>query len=377
MEYYSQPAFERDLPAATTERPVVIPERHTTRRAMTPGVAIIGCGLIGQKRARAITPARLVVCADRHADRAEAAARAAHGVAWSTRWQDAIGHPDVDIVIVATSNEALTPIALEAIAHGKHVLIEKPAGRSVCEIDALLAAANAHGRAVRVGFNHRFHPALLKAREFVDSGVLGELMFVRARYGHGGRIGYEKEWRGNPLRSGGGELIDQGIHLIDLARWFLGDFTSVDGFARTYFWNMPVDDNAFLLLRTRREQTAFLHASCTEWKNLFSFEMYGRDAKLHIEGLGGSYGVERIAYYEMRPEMGPPDTTIWEFPGADVSWQREFTEFLEDIALGRTPSAGLAEARAALVVVEAIYSRSGYDFEPVAARGARVSSPFA
>jgi predicted dehydrogenase len=98
-----------------------------------------------------------------------------------------------------------------------------------------------------------------------------------------------------------------------------------------------------------------LHASCSEWKNLFSFEIYGRTGKLHIEGLGGSYGVERLLFYEMLPEMGPPETTTWEYPGADESWKLEMDEFLEDIRLARTPVPGLKEARAALEVVEKIY----------------------
>jgi predicted dehydrogenase len=215
-----------------------------------------------------------------------------------------------------------------------------------------------------VGFNHRYHPALQKARQLFEAGALGEMMFVRGRYGHGGRVGYDKEWRANPELSGGGELIDQGVHLIDLARWFLGDFPHVTGFAHTYFWQMPVDDNAFLLLRTAREQAAFLHVSCTEWKNLFSFEIYGKAAKLHVEGLGGSYGVERLTLYKMLPEMGPPDTTVWEYPRGDQSWALEFAEFLEDIRLERTPSPGIADARAALVIVEEVHRQSGYDFAP-------------
>ena len=105
-------------------------------------------------------------------------------------------------------------------------------------------------------------------------------------------LGYASEWRAQPQRSGGGELIDQGVHLIDLARWFLGEFVEVDGFAHTYFWDMPVDDNGFMLLKTATKQVAFLHVSCTEWKNTFSWELYGRDGKLQVDGLGGSYGVE-------------------------------------------------------------------------------------
>jgi predicted dehydrogenase len=250
-------------------------------------------------------------------------------------------------------------VARFAVETGKHVLVEKPAARSVVEIDRVIEATARSRRLVRVGFNHRYHPALLKARELFDSGALGPLMFVRGRYGHGGRIGYEKEWRADPAVAGGGELIDQGVHLIDLSRWFLGDFVTVHGFAHTYFWPMPVDDNAFMTLRTPSEQTAFLHVSCTEWKNLFSLEIYGRDAKLHVEGLGGSYGVERLTFYRMLPEMGPPETTSWEYPSGDRSWDLEFGEFLEDIRHGRTPSPGLADARAALNVVEQVYRQSG------------------
>jgi predicted dehydrogenase len=186
-------------------------------------------------------------------------------------------------------------------------------------------------------------------------------MFLRARYGHGGRVGYDREWRSDPAKSGGGELIDQGPHLIDLARWFLGDFAEVDGFATTYFWDMPVDDNGFLLLKTAEKKVAFLHASCTEWKNTFSFEIYGRDGKIDINGLGGSYGTERLTYYKMLPEMGPPETTTWEYPMADNSWDAEFAEFLEDIRLSRSPSAGLRDAIEALTIIEKIYRMSGYD----------------
>jgi predicted dehydrogenase len=324
------------------------------------GVAIIGCGLIGQKRARALDGARLIVCSDLVAARAEQLATAYHAE-YCSDWRDAVRRDDVNIVVVAATNDALAMIAREAIEAGKHVLIEKPAGRSVDEIDPLIEAAERRDVRVRVGFNHRYHPAMLKAREIVDSGAMGDLMFLRGRYGHGGRIGYDQEWRADPALSGGGELIDQGVHLIDLARWFLGDLPKVDGFAATYFWQMPVDDNAFLLLRTAEDKAAFLHVSCTEWKNLFSMEIYGRTGKLQIDGLGGSYGVERLTFYRMLPEMGPPETTSWEFPRGDQSWELEFREFLDDIAKRRTPSPGLIEARAALDVVRRIYEASGYD----------------
>ncbi len=326
---------------------------------LNAGVGLVGCGVVGRRRADALEPVRLVACADTQPERAERLARA-FGAHVERDWTRLVARPDVPRVVGAPTNDALVPVTLAAVRAGKHVLVEKPAARTAAELEPVIAAAAAGGVLVRVGFNHRYHPALLQARHLVDSGAVGPLMFVRGRYGHGGRLGYETEWRADPERAGGGELIDQGVHLIDLARWFLGDFTAVDGFASTFFWRMPVDDNAFLLLRTVEGRAAMLHASCTEWKNLFSLEIFGRTGKLQIDGLGGSYGVERIALYQMRPEMGPPDTTIWEYPGPDRSWTLEFREFLEDIRLDRQPSAGLADARAVLSIVGDVYRRSAW-----------------
>jgi predicted dehydrogenase len=321
-------------------------------------VAIIGCGLIGQKRARALANANLVACADTVKERAEALARTWPGALPETDWRKVAERSDVDAVIISTTNNMLAEITLAMISAGKHVLVEKPAARRSLELEPVIQAARKMQKIVRVGFNHRYHRAILKARELFESGALGELMFIRGRYGHGGRIGYEKEWRADPELSGGGELIDQGVHLIDLARWFMGDLASAQGFAHTYYWNMPVDDNGFMLLKTQKQQVAFLHVSCTEWKNTFSFEIFGHDSKLDISGLGGSYGVERLTYYRMLPQMGPPETTVWEYPMQDNSWEVEFAEFLEDIRLHRQPAANLDDAQAALRIVEHLYEVS-------------------
>lgn len=328
---------------------------------MSLNVAIVGCGLIGEKRTKALAGARLAVCTDVDLSRAEQLAHNVPGAVATTDWRETVSNQDVDMVVIATAHNSLAEIVRGAIEAGKHVLVEKPAARHVNELRDLPALATKMGVLVHVGFNHRYHRAFQRARQLVDSGALGELMFLRARYGHGGRLGYDKEWRAEPSISGGGELIDQGVHLIDLARWFLGDIAEVDGYAHTYFWNMPVDDNGFMLLKTAQKQVAFLHASCTEWKNTFSWELYGRDGKLQIDGLGGSYGIERLSWYKMLPEMGPPETTIWEYPMADNSWEVEMGEFLEDIRLGREPSAGLNDAICALEVIDKIYKDSGYD----------------
>ncbi len=320
--------------------------------------AIIGCGLIGKKRLAALPEnSKLVVACDTNLGRAQALVELAKNGRAVPDFNEAISNPQVDAIIVATINSTLAEIAGAAIRAGKPVLVEKPAGISSDEIDRLIALESEHGSCVRVGFNHRYHPAFLKAREIFRSGVMGELMFIRARYGHGGRMGYDREWRADPKLAGGGELIDQGVHLIDLAGWFLGEFEKVDGHVATYFWDMRVDDNAFLDLRTAGGQTAWLHVSCTEWKNLFSFEIYGRHTKLHIDGLGGSYGLEKLFHYQMKPEMGIPDTKVYEFPGPDESWRTEMIEFEKDIRSKRKPDAGLREMKAAMDVVQKLYKR--------------------
>ena len=320
--------------------------------------AIIGCGLIGKKRVTGMpTGAQLIVACDTNLPRAEELIKLAKIGRAVADFDSAVADPKVEVVFISTLNSMLAPIALAAIKNGKHVLVEKPAAISVKELDELELAAKKSGVCVRVGYNHRYHPAGLKALELFRSGALGEMMFVRGRYGHGGRVGYDQEWRADTKISGGGELIDQGVHLIDLAGIFLGEFTHVEGHATTYFWKMPVDDNAFLNLRNAEGKTAWLHASCSEWKNLFSLEIYGRDAKLHWEGLGGSYGLEKLTYYKMLPQMGPPETTVWEFPRGDESWKIEMAEFFEDIRLKRSPVPGLKEAKAALAIVEKIYAQ--------------------
>ena len=322
--------------------------------------AIIGCGLVGRKRLDSLRPGQLVVACDLDQRRAQSFVNTAGSGKVTTKVDEAVSDPEVDAVVVSTPNGSLARIASLAIRAGKHVLVEKPAAISARQITELIELARHSSSCVRVGYNHRYHPALQKARELVDAGAIGPLMFIRGRYGHGGRPGYENEWRADPAISGGGELIDQGVHVIDLSSWFLGEFSCVKGHATTYFWEMPVEDNAFLSLRTAAGQTAWLHVSCTEWKNIFSLEIYGHVGKLHIEGLGGSYGVERLSYYSMRPELGPPDTTIWEFPSADTSWSLEMKAFLEDIELGRTPVPGLQEAAATLQVVERFYEQRSY-----------------
>jgi predicted dehydrogenase len=325
-------------------------------------LAIIGCGLIGKKRATNIGKNdQIIVCCDTQTKSAKDLATV-FNCEYTDDWKTVVTRSDIDAVVIATFHSLLAEITLSAIRNGLHVLVEKPAARNAKELEPVLneyhkIKATQH-RVIKVGFNHRFHPAFQKAQEIIGTGKMGPLMFIRGRYGHGGRVGYEKEWRADPVISGGGELLDQGVHLIDLSRWFLGNFTKTQGTAKTFFWDMPVDDNAFMILETAQEQVAQLHVSWSEWKNLFSFEIYGQTGKLHIEGLGGSYGVERVAFYEMKPEMGPPLTTIFEFPGPDLSWVFEWENFKDAVVKKSDEVGDIEDAYQALKIVETVYQQS-------------------
>jgi len=325
---------------------------------MSLGVAIIGAGLIGNKRAAALPDGvTLRAVFDEAADRAAALASAyPHAVAASTL-EAALDNPGVGLVIVATPHHQLAPIGVAAVRCGRDVLLEKPGAHRLDALLELQAAAAEARRRVRVGFNHRFHPSFLRSRDLIASGTYGDVFSIRGRYGHGGRPGYEKEWRAQRAISGGGELIDQGLHLIDLVRYLVGDVELAFSELRTDFWPMEVEDNAYLALRGRAGAFAWLHASWTEWKNIFSFEVAMREAKLDVQGLGGSYGTERLTLYEMSPEMGPPPATSWEWPQPDASWSLELADVVSDLEGGTSIGADLADCIAAFRVVEEAYGR--------------------
>ena len=319
------------------------------------GVGIIGAGLVGEKRAAHIKKARVVAVCDHIPERARKLADAC-GAALERDWQTLIRRKDIDIVCICTPHDTLTPCALAATKSGKHVLVEKPGGRNLDDLKALVHNAQESRKILRVGFNHRFHPAFQQAKELIDREGIGPLMYIRARYGHGGRSGYEKEWRADPARSGGGELMDQGVHLIDLCRWLGGEFELRWGIAKTFFWDMPVEDNGFLYLESPDAQrSAFLHASWTEWKNLFDFEIFGRQGKVEIQGLGRSYGPEELRVYRMKPQMGPPEMETFRYPEADASWQLEFDALLMEINGQRTDIATPEDALRAMDIVTRVY----------------------
>jgi predicted dehydrogenase len=320
--------------------------------------AVIGCGLIGKKRASALPDyVELVGCFDEVASVA---------VNFATEFKthhfksvaELLDNQELDFVIVATRHDSLHSLAIAALNVGKHVFIEKPGAINYLEFKKVCEVARSNKLKVHVGYNHRHHPALKKAYEMLSNGSIGEVMFLRGRYGHGGRLGYEKEWRADKLKSGGGELIDQGTHLIDLSISFLGELQLDYAATPNYFWDMEVEDNVFMSLKNKSGNVAFLQASCTEWKNMFSMEIYGQTGKIEISGLGRSYGLETLTFHKMLPKMGPPVTETWNFPDPDDSWAIEMGEFTDDLLTGSSKSDNLESSLEVLRVISEIYLRT-------------------
>jgi predicted dehydrogenase len=243
---------------------------------------LIGCGDIGVVRAAALarTDARLVAVTD--VDPAKASAIGTqHGAAVDRDWHALLARADLDAVIVSTPPSLHAEMCIEALEAGKHVLCEKPLARTADECRLMVAAAERSGRVLATGFNYRFYPSFMRAREVLTSGRIGKLSHIRAYAGYSA-TGHNQPWVKDAAVVGGGALHDNGVHLIDLVRSFLGEVDEVQGFATGSVWNYgDAEDNGFLLMRSSHGVVATLHASWTEWGRYeFRVELVGTLGKI-------------------------------------------------------------------------------------------------
>lgn len=328
------------------------------------GVGIIGCGRMGNRRAKIIQDSGGQVVSmvyDVDHERANALAELMN-CRCVQDWQAIVEDDEVDVVIVSVPNKFMMPIVVAALENEKHVLCEKPAGRNASEARAMAEAAERAGRLLKFGFNKRYHPAVWKMHELFESGVLGELLYLRGIFGHGARPGYEKEWYADAALAGGGAMIDIGVHMIDLCQWYFGDISEVFAVAPTYFWNLSsfpsghqLDDNAFFLLRTPNGKVAQIHASWTQWKSRFSFEAFGSDGYLRLEGLGGNYGPATITVSRRRKEGGSPIEEQFEVAEQDNSLAEEWREFVDAIDTGKPILSDGADGLQTMQIVDGLY----------------------
>jgi len=321
-------------------------------------VAIIGAGNVGRIRASLIqhTPdCCLEIVADVDEAHAQDLAQS-FGAESTTDCIAASSASNVDVVLICTPTKFHAQAAKNALQHGKHVLCEKPLARSAAEAQEMVVAAARARRILKTGFNYRHMAHVRKAKELLDAGALGELYFVRCRYGHGGRPGYEQSWCTDLDLSGGGVLLEQGIHILDLVRHLLGEPTQVLAQATLFFWNFPaVEDNCFVLLRTASSQVAQLHVSWTQWINIFSFEIFGHDGYLSLTGRDRHYGPQQLIWGQRQKNHSRPIEQWFNFPPPDDSWEREWTEFLSAIRNNREPMESAVDGLQALHVVDAAY----------------------
>lgn len=315
-------------------------------------VAIIGCGGIGARRAQAVqnTDGLSVVIG---VDVVEDAARAfgeRFGCESSTDWEAAVTRSDVDLVVVSTANHAHAPVSIRAISAGKHVICEKPLARNPDECQAMVEAARQHGVKLKTGFNHRYSHQTWKARELFEEGAIGNLIFARGRTGHGNAEGLSKRWFGNFELSGGGTFLDNGVHLLDLSRWFMGDFVEATGFVHTHLPALGrCEDNGFGIYRTADGRVCQLQSSWTQWKGYLFLELFGENGTLLI-----NYDDQSCTLIRRGAE-----SSVWQFAGVpDQSWQRELVEMAAAVRENREPLANGFDGWQAVKMAYAVYEAS-------------------
>lgn len=287
----------------------------------------------------------------------------AHRFTLYPTYQDLVA-AQLDVVFVCTPNHLTPDVSTYALAQGCHVFCEKPPGRTVADIERIRAAETANPTLkLMFGFNHRHHPGITEAKALVDGGALGRILYLRGVYGKSGGDGFEKGWRNNPAMGGGGILLDQGIHMLDLFRFFGGDFEEVSGMMSTAHWDIPVEDNAFLIMRNAAGLMASLHSSATSWKHTFRLEIGLERGYLTVSGLlskTGSYGRETllIGRRPMRGEtvaLGNPREEMTYYD-ADPSWDVQVGHFVDcirqDTQVGDSTS---LDALRVMEIVERVY----------------------
>jgi predicted dehydrogenase len=229
---------------------------------------------------------------------------------------------------------------IAALEAGKHVFCEKPPGRDLADVERIMEAERRHpGQVLKVGFNHRYHYGIMEAKKVIDRGDYGPILWVRGVYGKAQGSGNPGEWRHDPAVAGGGILLDQGIHMLDLFRHFCGEFSEIKSMCTTAFWDFPMEDNAFALLRSEKGVIAQLHSSFTQWKHRFTLEIFCRDGYVIVDGMPSatrSYRDEWIIQGRRHTGFAignPPEERT--FCNTDPSWELELAEFVECVRTGQ------------------------------------------
>lgn len=310
-------------------------------------VGIVGLGKMGRIRFEAVNrngDGRVVAVCD------PAREGELPGVKRHESAEALIDDPGIDAVFICTPNYLNRPLTIRALRAGKHVFCEKPPAFSAEEVEDVMRAEEAAGdRKLMYGFNHRHHDSVRRAKELIDSGVYGRLLWMRGRYGKSVDQSFYSNWRSKRALAGGGILIDQGIHMLDLLLMMAGDFDDVQAFVSNLYWKLDVEDNVFGIFRNRATGlVASLHSTMTQWRHLFSLEMFLEQGYIVINGLltsSGTYGEETMTVAKNRT-IAPASTWSDEEQtcfNINNSWRYEVEHFFEAVTRDRPVTVGTSQ----------------------------------
>jgi len=300
-------------------------------------IGIAGYGVVGRRRREFIDlhPAlETVAVCDRTLD---GDGVFDDGIHYFTNYQRLLETP-MDVLFVCMSNDMAAEVTIAGLERGLHVFCEKPPGRNVAEIAAVRECETEHpGRKLKYGFNHRYHESVRDALTIIETGDMGRVLNLRGVYGKSQLItfGQDSDWRTKREIAGGGILLDQGIHMVDLLRLFGGDFTDVHSFVSNDYWRHDVEDNAYALMRTGDGVVAMLHSSATQWRHRFNLEITLERGTLILSGIlsgSKSYGAETLTVaWAADDDVGDPKEQTTRYV-QDNSWRDEIAEFADAVA---------------------------------------------
>lgn len=322
-------------------------------------VGIAGYGVVGKKRRQFIDQHQILkttaVC-DRDF---VGSGKTEDGVSCFSNYKQLLEEP-LDILFISLPNYMAAEVTVAALEKGLHVFCEKPPGRDVNDVNMVIEAEKSHpGLVLKYGFNHRYHNSVREALKIIKSGELGDIINIRGVYGKSKITPFSGTWRSERKYAGGGILLDQGIHMVDLIRLFCGDFEEVKSFVSNSYWKHDVEDNTFAIMRDEKGRIAMLHSSATQWSHKFSLDITLSEGYLELQGiLSGtkSYGEERLIIGR-RNESDTGTTqenTITYLE--DNSWVNEINEFVDAIVNdGKILFGSSKDALATMELVYKIY----------------------
>ena len=300
-------------------------------------VGIAGYGVVGQRRRQFIDlhpGLETVAVCDR---RFEGDGLLEDGVSFHADYRSLLGE-NLDALFVCLTNDIAPEVTITGLERGLHVFCEKPPGRDLADIARVIACERRHpGLKLKYGFNHRYHHSVRDALALIQSGELGEVINLRGVYGKSKIISFESDWRTKRAIAGGGILLDQGIHMVDLLRLFAGEFSDIRSFIDNRFWNHDVEDNAYALMRTEDGKVAFLHSSATQWQHRFNLEIAMTGGAIVLSGIlsgSKSYGAETMTVARRgENDAGEPVEEVHRYD-EDPSWKDEIDEFAQAVLTG-------------------------------------------